>query len=483
MIRMENNIVMIPIGELEHHPENPRKDLGDLTELTDSIRKNGIYQNLTVVPDIDRAKYLVVIGNRRLEASKNAGLAALPCVISDMDHKEQIATMLEENMQRQDLTIYEQAEGFQMMMDLGFSEKEIGEKTGFSAKTVKDRLKLTKLNKKEFNSAVNNGASLIEMIEVTKLESRSAQNEVLKAAGTENFRQRLQMALRDQEFEKNKKRLLPVLKELGLQEIPSGERYSSKWEHEWTEDFRMEESEDNLRKNVEKKRNKFPNVPIVYEIHNYGSGGKIEFYHGKPKPGPMSAEEKTERQKSIIRGKHLRMVKSFWEQAYELRKDFVSNYTVMKGQSTATMGRIIVRRALEQCNGWQGKLQDNHKWNDAYIREVLGLPEEPEEKPNQDGVQSWKKKYVSIWEKVNGRADIPLVRVMVAWAVGGGLYWPDGPDHGLYDNQDGTYSKGSGAGNGVADLYDFLVEIGYKLSDMEQQLLDGTHECYQMEEL
>ena len=115
----ESKIVMIPIGDLEHHPENPRKDLGDLSELTDSIRKNGIYQNLTVVADLDRAKYLVVIGNRRLEAAKAAGLVELPCVISDMDHKEQIATMLEENMQRQDLTVFEQAQGFQMMMDLG----------------------------------------------------------------------------------------------------------------------------------------------------------------------------------------------------------------------------------------------------------------------------------------------------------------------------------------------------------------------------
>ena len=45
-----NTITMIPVGLLEHHPENPRKDLGDLTELTASIRKNGIMQNLTVVP-------------------------------------------------------------------------------------------------------------------------------------------------------------------------------------------------------------------------------------------------------------------------------------------------------------------------------------------------------------------------------------------------------------------------------------------------
>ena len=45
-----NEIVMIPVAQLEHHPENPRKDLGDLSELTESIRKNGVMQNLTVVP-------------------------------------------------------------------------------------------------------------------------------------------------------------------------------------------------------------------------------------------------------------------------------------------------------------------------------------------------------------------------------------------------------------------------------------------------
>lgn len=105
-----NEITMIPVGLLEHHPENPRKDLGDLTELTASIKKNGIMQNLTVIADPETSKYLVVIGNRRLEAAKAAGLIQLPCVVKDLDHKEQISTMLEENMQRQDLTVYEQAQ-------------------------------------------------------------------------------------------------------------------------------------------------------------------------------------------------------------------------------------------------------------------------------------------------------------------------------------------------------------------------------------
>ena len=148
-----NNIHMIPVRRLIHHPENPRKDLGDLTELAESIRKNGIMQNLTVVPDmldgtIDTGRYRVVIGNRRMEAAKLAGLEELPCVVSDMDHRTQIATMLEENMQRADLTVYEQAQGFQMMMDLGFKPEEISEKTGFSETTVGRRLKMAQLDRK-----------------------------------------------------------------------------------------------------------------------------------------------------------------------------------------------------------------------------------------------------------------------------------------------------------------------------------------------
>ena len=91
-----NEIIMVPLSMLNHHPDNPRSDLGDVTELADSIRSQGILQNLTVIPakrpltDREKAaftedgeeppksipdgmKYWVVIGNRRLEAAKLAG--------------------------------------------------------------------------------------------------------------------------------------------------------------------------------------------------------------------------------------------------------------------------------------------------------------------------------------------------------------------------------------------------------------------------
>ena len=86
------SVVNMPIEYLVPHPQNPRKDLGDLEELTASIKENGIYQNLTVIPINEEApdeepKYMVVIGHRRLEAAKRAGLKEVPCAIEEICRK------------------------------------------------------------------------------------------------------------------------------------------------------------------------------------------------------------------------------------------------------------------------------------------------------------------------------------------------------------------------------------------------------------
>ena len=289
-----SEIVMIPVDQLLHHPENPRKDLGDLTELADSIKANGVLQNLTVVK-VDEDTYNVVIGNRRMEAAKQAGLTEVPCVISEMEYKDQIATMLMENMQRQDLTVYEQAEGFQMMMDLGFKAKEIGEKTGFSEKTVKERLKLTKLNKKNFSEAVNQGATLVDMIEVTKLDSKTVQNEVLKAAGTENFRQKLKDALQEQEVRHNQERVLPILQEYSFDVMPEKERWSNHdWEQCYGSKIDIKDDEDAFRKAVKKFVKENGEGPFRYFFTKWGG---IELYKPKSKDAksPMSEEQNVRR--------------------------------------------------------------------------------------------------------------------------------------------------------------------------------------------
>lgn len=153
------DITYIPIRQLYPHPDNPRKELGDLSELAASIKENGVYQNLTVIPGhylnsreyiakcVDEGgdaaaaaaawtpkaawsseDYTIIIGHRRAAAAQQAGLYELPCAIVEMDEREQMQTMMIENMQRSDLTVYEQAQGFQMMMDFGQTVEQISDK-------------------------------------------------------------------------------------------------------------------------------------------------------------------------------------------------------------------------------------------------------------------------------------------------------------------------------------------------------------------
>ncbi len=158
----KNILVYLSVDKLYPHPDNPRKDLGDLTELADSIKANGIMQNLTVVPRFEDGTYTVIIGHRRLAAAKLAELDEVPCVIVDMTPQEQVATMLLENIQRSDLTVYEQAQGFQLMINFGENVETISAKTGFSQSTVRRRLKLTefdqdKLKKSSRKTNLTNG--------------------------------------------------------------------------------------------------------------------------------------------------------------------------------------------------------------------------------------------------------------------------------------------------------------------------------------
>lgn len=127
----------------------------------------------------------------------------LPCiVVEDMTLEEQISTMMTENMQRSDLTVYEEAEGFQMMMDFGNSVEQVADKAGFSESTIRRRVKLLSLDRKEFKKSVKRGATLADFALLDKLDTEEAKNEVLKSVGTNNFRACLDRALREQKDRK-----------------------------------------------------------------------------------------------------------------------------------------------------------------------------------------------------------------------------------------------------------------------------------------
>ena len=112
--------------------------------------------------------------------------------------------MLTENMQRSDLTVYEQAQGFQMMLDMGDTVEDIAEKSGFSATTVRRRVKLLELDKDKFKKSEERGVSLFEYMELDKLKSPERKNEMLDYIGTENFKYKLKQAINDEAAEARK---------------------------------------------------------------------------------------------------------------------------------------------------------------------------------------------------------------------------------------------------------------------------------------
>ena len=178
----DGKIKMIEIENLLHHPDNPRKAIGDISELTDSIRKNGIMQNLTVIQSDKIGFFYVLIGNRRFEAAKRAGLEVLPCLIAEgLSKAEQVGIMLEENMQRNDLTVIEQAQGFQLMFDLGETVETISQRTGFSETTVRRRLNIAQLDSDTLQKAHEEWQiSLDDLRELEKIKNVKKRNELLK---------------------------------------------------------------------------------------------------------------------------------------------------------------------------------------------------------------------------------------------------------------------------------------------------------------
>lgn len=198
-------IVNIAIDRLFPHSDNPRKDLGDLSELAASIKASGVLQNLTVVPnepENSNTDFTIIIGHRRFAAAKIAGLTELPCIVVEMSEREQLQTMLVENMQRSDLTTYEQAQGFQMMLNMGDSVAEIAEKSGFSQTTIRRRVKLLDLDRQKFQKAESRGATLGDYLELDKLDSPEDKNKALDAIGTANFNSVLKSLISEQEIRK-----------------------------------------------------------------------------------------------------------------------------------------------------------------------------------------------------------------------------------------------------------------------------------------
>lgn len=451
----QRKIVYIPIDKLKPHKDNPRKDLGDLTELADSIKVKGVLQNLTVVDNGDDS-YTTIIGHRRCAAAKLAGLTELPCVIADMDEKEQIETMLLENIQRNDLTIKEQADGFQLMFDMGESVKMIAEKTGFSQTTVRKRLNIAKLDPKLLVKACGRQVSFGDFDKLEQIEDIKKRNDLLNIIGTSNFDYRLQQALRNQAIEKDKVLWRKLLT-------------TCKWK------FIEAENSNNLvfldsvsdTKNVsvesikEAFKEKYPdgNIPTGLLFSFWDSWDKVlvRFYREQTEEEQkeQSSNDRRISQEERIRDEKKKRLQEAEKTAYKCRQEFIKNWSPeVCNIQKKELAKFLTLRTLESITS-----DDYYSTNVYELAEMCNI-HIPDKEDDDEELH-----FLDISDEVQ-KLSIEKLLVITIY-----LTLDDRESMSNYNIwQKFAYSKNRVLG----EVYDFLESIGYEMSDTELALQNGT---------
>jgi ParB/RepB/Spo0J family partition protein len=178
----------IPLVHLLPNPNNPRQDVGDVTPLADSIRAQGLLQDLVVMPAhlhygggaLPGDDYVIVAGHRRRAACELAGLTDAPCTIRhDLTVAAALEAMLVENLQREDLSPLEEAAGFKRLLDEGLSQRTIAERVGCNQSHVSRRLALLKLPEQ---ARADLTAGLINAADAAKLAQYANDDEAFEVA-------------------------------------------------------------------------------------------------------------------------------------------------------------------------------------------------------------------------------------------------------------------------------------------------------------
>jgi len=133
---------LIPLEDIDPNPQQPRQSLDDLSELIASIRSKGVLEPILVRPQGSR--FQIIAGERRFRAAGEAGLAELPCIVREASDAEVMELALVENLQRRDLSAFEEADGLRMLAEAySYTHEMMAEKIGKSRSSITETLSLT----------------------------------------------------------------------------------------------------------------------------------------------------------------------------------------------------------------------------------------------------------------------------------------------------------------------------------------------------
>lgn len=496
-----DNIEMILTGLIEPHPDNPRKDLGDLKELTESIRQNGIYQNLTVVPrrvpmvgddkllipgQIQRCSnpaekermqeafnaglkvigYTVIIGHRRLAAAKEANLKKVPCAVVEMAPQKQIETMILENMQRADLTVYEQVKGFQLLLDLGDSIEGIAQKTGFSEKTIKRRTEIARLDPDKLERIMKGRGKQLTLEDFDKLagiKNLETRNRLLDEIGTNNFNYVVAAAKSE---EKTKEMLPKVLAWVdGLPGKKEKITESDAWGYDLLTLYPGIEIKTwkTGKEKAEAVLKKLPKGETLYYVIT--AGGYLKLC----KRRKVIKAEKT-KEESAAEIKKKKEMSAAWDYlveqsrlSYELRKKFITEFEVTKSNYDKVIEDALIAAINNEISYTDG--------DDDKLKELLEVNGKEYEAAGCD-----RKAIGAIKNLDFGKREIIKKLPQIIWAL-----FNDGPD--LICDGDvwrEMWPEFEEDRSTVLALYKWLEGLGYQISEVECGLIEGTDIHYHL---
>ena len=155
----KRKVVEVPLDRIVPNPSQPRRIFTqtELDNLSDSIKENGLLQPLSV-RRVGANQYELIAGERRLRACRIAGYKTVSCIVNDCDEKQSAIYAMLENLQRQDLQLFEEAEGISRLIDeWGVTQEEAAVRLGKSQSAIANKLRLLKISLEDRKKIVEAG--------------------------------------------------------------------------------------------------------------------------------------------------------------------------------------------------------------------------------------------------------------------------------------------------------------------------------------
>ena len=439
-----NEIKLINTSLIDPHPDNPRKNIGDVTDLAASIKANGLLSPLSVVPNGSR--YRVIAGHRRLAACKQAGTGAVPCFVLDLDPLQQLEAMVTENCQREQLTVLEEADAIQGMLDLGATTASVAHRLGRSSDYVRDRAKAASIDN-EVRATRDDFSQLTigHLVAIARYDGRpDLQKKLAQAAGTSNFDYTLSRIERDENDRQWIESVAALLGEPdnGINLIPDPEKPYS--DPEWRYSGCMFPSTGTPEETIEKIREQ---NPAAVSIH------MEQVYLWTRRDKTADAEKEAQRAaEQAERDARQHVLEEYAATTADKRMAWLHGHlhAIKRAKLIETTARLGLLQTIDPDP--TGFTKDLHTWNDAacareQFAAIAGI------KPEQA---------LAEFHTHLDSPDWPTYAVMILTAR---IEWFISPN-------DWDWSGDDNVSRRIPGYYLILQDLGYEPSDDETEHLD-----------